>query len=130
MARENIDRLVDPGSFRNTGRSSSRDSTAQHHRGACARTRGRRRGRRHGHHQRHALRRDALPRVVVHYDYTVLAGTQGHRNHYKQDRIFELAQRFKLPIVLFGEGGGGRRERTTSAPAWRSTTHTFTRSRS
>ena len=29
--------------------------------------------------------------ALVHYDYTVLAGTQGHRNHYKQDRIFELA---------------------------------------
>ena len=31
--------------------------------------------------------------IVVHYDYTVLAGTQGHRNHYKQDRMFELAIR-------------------------------------
>jgi acetyl-CoA carboxylase carboxyltransferase component/biotin carboxyl carrier protein len=46
--------------------------------------------------------------IVVHYDYTVLAGTQGHRNHYKQDRMFDLAHRYRLPIVLFGEGGGGR----------------------
>ena len=46
--------------------------------------------------------------VVVHYDYTVFAGTQGNRNHYKQDRMYELAYRFRMPIVLFGEGGGGR----------------------
>lgn len=46
--------------------------------------------------------------VVVSYDYTVLAGTQGRRNHYKQDRMFDLAQRSKLPLILFSEGGGGR----------------------
>ncbi|MFP6774927.1 MAG: carboxyl transferase domain-containing protein [Alphaproteobacteria bacterium] len=46
--------------------------------------------------------------VVVAYDYTVLAGTQGRKNHYKQDRMFELAQRFKMPLILFAEGGGGR----------------------
>ncbi len=40
--------------------------------------------------------------ALVHYDYTVLAGTQGGRNHYKQDRIFELCHRFRLPLVLFG----------------------------
>jgi acetyl-CoA carboxylase carboxyltransferase component len=42
------------------------------------------------------------------YDYTVLAGTQGMRNHLKKDRLFELAERRRLPIVLFAEGGGGR----------------------
>ena len=46
--------------------------------------------------------------VVVHYDYTVFAGTQGNRNHYKQDRMYELAYRYRIPLVLFGEGGGGR----------------------
>tara|TARA_B100001142_G_C14340057_1_gene657480 strand:+ start:254 stop:3652 length:3399 start_codon:yes stop_codon:yes gene_type:complete len=46
--------------------------------------------------------------LAVSYDYTVFAGTQGKKNHYKQDRIYELAKRFRLPIVLFGEGGGGR----------------------
>jgi acetyl-CoA carboxylase carboxyltransferase component len=64
--------------------------------------------------------------VVVHYDYTVLAGTQGHRNHYKQDRLFELAQRFKLPIVLFGEGGGGRPGEDDIGPRVAVDTHTFT----
>lgn len=46
--------------------------------------------------------------AVVAYDYTVLAGTQGHRNHAKKDRMFELAERMRLPVVLFAEGGGGR----------------------
>ncbi len=46
--------------------------------------------------------------IVVHYDYTVLAGTQGHHNHRKQDRMFGLARQFRIPVVLFGEGGGGR----------------------
>ena len=42
------------------------------------------------------------------YDYTVLAGTQGVWNHRKSDRLLELAQRQRLPLVLFAEGGGGR----------------------
>ena len=46
--------------------------------------------------------------VAVHYDYMVVAGTQGGRGHYKQDRIYELAGRYRLPLVLFAEGGGGR----------------------
>lgn len=50
----------------------------------------------------------AAAAVVVSYDYTVLAGTQGMRNHAKTDRVFELAARKRLPVVLFAEGGGGR----------------------
>jgi acetyl-CoA carboxylase carboxyltransferase component len=46
--------------------------------------------------------------VAMSYDYTVLAGTQGMRNHAKKDRLFELAERQRLPTVLFAEGGGGR----------------------
>ena len=46
--------------------------------------------------------------VVMAYDYTVLAGTQGLRNHHKTDRMLGLAHRLKLPVVLFAEGGGGR----------------------
>ncbi|MFC5747273.1 acetyl-CoA carboxylase family protein [Actinomadura rugatobispora] len=48
------------------------------------------------------------PAVVMSYDYTVLAGTQGHQNHRKTDRMLELAGRRGLPLVLFAEGGGGR----------------------
>ncbi len=33
---------------------------------------------------------------VVHYDYTVLAGTQGRRNHYKQDRHVPPGGAFRL----------------------------------
>ncbi|WP_199443875.1 carboxyl transferase domain-containing protein [Umezawaea beigongshangensis] len=46
--------------------------------------------------------------VVTSYDHTVLAGTQGVRNHAKKDRMFDLAERERLPVVLFAEGGGGR----------------------
>ncbi len=52
--------------------------------------------------------RPAAEAVVVSYDYTVLAGTQGMRNHAKTDRVFDLAARRQLPVVLFAEGGGGR----------------------
>ncbi len=48
------------------------------------------------------------PAVVMAYDYMVLAGTQGAMNHYKKDRMLELAARRELPVVLFAEGGGGR----------------------
>ncbi len=46
--------------------------------------------------------------VVMAYDYTVLAGTQGAINHPKTDRMLELAEKWRLPVVLFAEGGGGR----------------------
>ena len=51
---------------------------------------------------------DGNPSVVMSYDYTVLAGTQGMRGHLKKDRLFEVAERRRLPVVLFAEGGGGR----------------------
>ena len=46
--------------------------------------------------------------VVMAYDATVLAGTQGIRNHQKTDRLLAIALQQKLPVVLFAEGGGGR----------------------
>lgn len=46
--------------------------------------------------------------AVLAYDYTVLAGTQGFVNHRKTDRILELIERERIPVVLFAEGGGGR----------------------
>ena len=51
---------------------------------------------------------EGRPCVVMSYDYTVLAGTQGMRNHAKKDRLFDIAERRRLPVVLFAEGGGGR----------------------
>jgi len=50
-----------------------------------------------------------ISRVVVGaYDYTVMAGTQGKKNHKKQDRMYELAEKWRLPTLIFTEGGGGR----------------------
>ena len=46
--------------------------------------------------------------MVMSYDYMVLAGTQGMKNHDKKDRLFEVAEQQRLPTVLFAEGGGGR----------------------
>ena len=101
-ARENIDDLVDSGSFVEYGRFAiaaqrfRRDlddliartpadgrvaGTARINGGSCA---------------------------VLSYDYTVLAGTQGALGHRKKDRLFELIERMRLPTVFFAEGGGGR----------------------
>lgn len=46
--------------------------------------------------------------MVLCYDYTVLAGTQGMFGHQKTDRVLEVAHSAKLPVILFAEGGGGR----------------------
>ena len=46
--------------------------------------------------------------MVMSYDYTVFAGTQGFVNHKKMDRMFGLANQTKMPLVIFAEGGGGR----------------------
>jgi acetyl/propionyl-CoA carboxylase alpha subunit len=46
--------------------------------------------------------------MVLAYDYMVMAGTQGAYNHKKTDRMLQLAEQWRLPIVLFAEGGGGR----------------------
>ena len=53
--------------------------------------------------------------VVMSYDYTVLAGTQGQQNHRKKDRMFEIAHAQRLPIVFLTEGGGGRPGDTDAA---------------
>lgn len=46
--------------------------------------------------------------AVMAYDYTVFAGTQGNHNHWKTDRLIDVAERGRMPLILFGEGGGGR----------------------
>ena len=127
MARENIAQLVDPGSFKEywplvVARQHQRNSPEALRKntpgdgvvaGTCS--------------INGTLFDETQSRAaVVHYDYTVLAGTQGHRNHYKQDRLFELAQRFRLPLVLFGEGGGGRPGEDYIGPRVAVDTHTFT----
>ncbi|MFJ9173297.1 carboxyl transferase domain-containing protein [Streptomyces sp. NPDC102360] len=101
-ARENIDDLCDPGTFTEYG---SLAVAAQRRRrplddlirstpadGMVTGT----------------GRIDGAPVVAMSYDYTVLAGTQGHNNHRKTDRMLHLAEERGLPVVLFAEGGGGR----------------------
>ncbi|KAA8985461.1 carboxyl transferase domain-containing protein [Halospina sp. K52047b] len=46
--------------------------------------------------------------VTLAYDYTVFAGTQGVAGHRKADRMLALAEQWRIPLVLFAEGGGGR----------------------
>jgi acetyl-CoA carboxylase carboxyltransferase component len=108
-ARENLDDLVDPGSFVEYGRFAI---AAQRGRrevddliartpadgfvGGTARING------------DLFGADRSACAVLSYDYTVLAGTQGALGHRKKDRLFELIERLRLPAVLFAEGGGGR----------------------
>jgi acetyl/propionyl-CoA carboxylase alpha subunit/acetyl-CoA carboxylase carboxyltransferase component len=108
-ARENIDDLVDPGSFVEYGplaiaaqrarRSADdliRNTPADGLPAGFATVNG------------EVFGREKARCAVVAYDYTVLAGTQGTVNHIKKDRIFELAEQARTPVVLFAEGGGGR----------------------
>jgi acetyl-CoA carboxylase carboxyltransferase component len=101
-ARENLDELLDPGSFVEYGpllfAAQERRRTREE---LIART------------PADGLvggvgEVDGMRCVAMSYDYTVLAGTQGMRGHQKKDRLFELAERGRLPVVLFAEGGGGR----------------------
>jgi acetyl-CoA carboxylase carboxyltransferase component len=108
-ARENIDDLCDPGSFHEYGafvvaaqrsRRTLEDLIARTPADGLVMGIGRING---------TLFPDADARcVVMSYDYTVLAGTQGSKNHEKKDRMFEMAGQWRLPLVVFAEGGGGR----------------------
>ncbi|MDA1302686.1 MAG: carbamoyl-phosphate synthase large subunit, partial [Proteobacteria bacterium] len=79
-----------------------------------------------GHVNGHLFKEQDSRAVIVHYDYMVVAGTQGGRGHYKQDRMYELAQRFRLPLILFAEGGGGRPGISGGEPERRSSTEVAT----
>jgi acetyl-CoA carboxylase carboxyltransferase component len=68
---------------------------------------------------------DAAGCVVMAYDYTVLAGTQGHQNHRKTDRMLDVAARNRLPVIFFTEGGGGRPGDTDTATVSGLTVPTF-----
>ncbi len=107
-ARENVDDLVDPGSFVEYGglaiaaQRARRELSELLERtpadGLVAGT-----GRVNG-----DLFGERSACAVLSYDYTVLAGTQGTIGHRKKDRLFELIERMRLPTVFFAEGGGGR----------------------
>ncbi len=45
---------------------------------------------------------------LLFYDYTVYAGTQSATNHAKSSRLFEHAERHRLPVICWLDGGGAR----------------------
>src|ERR1700712_3382481 len=108
-ARENVEDLVDAGSFVEYGRFAI---AAQRHRrdldDLIARTPGDGlvAGKARINSALFGAERSAC--AVLSYDYTVLAGTQGALGHRKKDRLLELIERLRLPTVFFAEGGGGR----------------------
>ena len=46
--------------------------------------------------------------AILAYDYMVKAGTQGYFNQKKACRILDLAAQWRVPVVWWTEGGGGR----------------------
>lgn len=56
----------------------------------------------------HLFNGDTSKCIILSYDYTVLAGTQGAFNHKKTDRMMSVAKKVHKPIIFFVEGGGGR----------------------
>ena len=52
--------------------------------------------------------KDKSQAAIVIYDYSVLAGTQGFFHHQKLDRMFQTAEDQNLPVIMYTEGGGGR----------------------
>ena len=108
-ARENVDDLVDEGSFIEYGALVVAARRQRHSMDELVRRTpadglvagiGRVNGRIFGDERARCL--------VMAYDYTVLAGPQGKFNHQKKDRMFALAEKWRLPMVFFAEGGGGR----------------------
>jgi acetyl-CoA carboxylase carboxyltransferase component len=107
-ARENIEDLVDPGSFVEYGRFAiAPQRTRRPVEELIARTPAD--GLVAGTASINGdLFGDRSSCAVLAYDYTVLAGTQGVLGHRKKDRLFDLIERMRLPTVFFAEGGGGR----------------------
>ncbi len=106
-ARENIEQLLDPESFREYGPLVTASSwQKQEWLRQTTPTDGMIMGIGSVNGDRFSEERSRV--AVAHYDYMVVAGTQGGRGHYKQDRLFEMARRFRMPLILFAEGGGGR----------------------
>ena len=108
-ARENIDDLLDPGSFVEYGPLVVAARRRRHSLDELIKTTpadGMLMGL--GSVNGDVFAEDKARTAVFAYDYTVLAGTQGGNNHWKLDRMAELALRWRLPTVFFTEGGGGR----------------------
>ncbi|MCG8394621.1 MAG: ATP-grasp domain-containing protein [Pseudomonadales bacterium] len=108
-ARENLDDLLDDGSFQEYGamalaaqrrRRSAEELQAMSPADGLIGGTGTVNGAQFG--------EQAARDMAMSYDYTVFAGTQGMMNHKKTDRLLQLDGHWKMPLVLFAEGGGGR----------------------
>ena len=111
-ARENIEDLCDPGSFVEYGplvtATRYRDDTPEQLGERITKTAADAMVMGVGRVNGDLVGADNARCVAMSYDYTVLAGTQGGKNHQKQDRMFGVAEKYRLPVVLYTEGGGGR----------------------
>ena len=111
-ARENIEDLCDPGSFFEYGplvtATRYRDDTPEQLEERIVRTAADAMVMGVGRVNGDLVGRENARCIAMSYDYTVLAGTQGGKNHQKQDRMFGVAKKHRLPVVLYTEGGGGR----------------------
>jgi acetyl-CoA carboxylase carboxyltransferase component len=115
-ARENVDDLIDPGSFVEYGRFAyAAQSRRRTNEDLIANTPGDGLIGGLATVNRHLFDEHIARCAVLSYDYMVLAGTQGQRNHRKKDRLFEVVDRLKIPVVFFTEGGGGRPGDTDNA---------------
>ncbi|MBB6521072.1 carboxyl transferase domain-containing protein [Pseudoteredinibacter isoporae] len=125
-ARENINDLIDPGSFNEYGAMALaaqrkiksvedliEQSPADGLIGGTASING------------EVYSEDQSRCMVLSYDYSVFAGTQGLMNHKKTDRLLGLAKQWQLPVVFFAEGGGGRPSDTDFAGVAGLDCHTF-----
>ena len=61
-----------------------------------------------GHVNSDKFKRSVSHTALVINDYSVLAGTQGFFHHMKLDRILAVAEKQRLPVIMYTEGGGGR----------------------
>lgn len=108
-ARENVDKLVDIDSFKEYGGLIvAAQSTRRSMEDLIENTPGDGLVAGIGSVNQHLFPDQNTQCLIMAYDFTVLAGTQGTMNHMKMDRMIELGLKNKLPTILFAEGGGGR----------------------
>ena len=108
-ARENIENLVDPGSFIEYGplvvaaqrqRRGLEDLLTRSPADGLITGVGKING--------ELFDETAAGAAIMAYDYTVFAGTQGVHNHWKTDRLLDISEQGRMPMIVFAEGGGGR----------------------
>lgn len=98
-ARERIDRLVDPGSFKELGALARHDSDSPLMAGVVGPADGIVVGR---------ATVGQRPTVIVSYDFTVFGASMGSINDEKFARVRQISLRNGIPLIMLVEGGGAR----------------------